>query len=48
MTDNTKRNFDVKLSFLNPNTQYKIQIFKDGKNTDKNAMDYKFETAELD
>ena len=48
MTDNTKRNFNVKLSFLNPNTRYKIQIFKDGKNTDKNAMDYKFETVELD
>ncbi len=48
MTDNTERNFDVKLSFLNPNTQYKIQIFKDGKNADKNAMDYKFETVELD
>ena len=48
MTDNNKRNFDVKLSFLNPNTRYKIQIFKDGKNADKNAMDYKFETVELD
>ena len=48
MTDNTKRNFKVKLSFLNPNTRYKIQIFKDGKNADKNAMDYKFETVELD
>jgi len=48
MTDNTKRNFNVKLSFLNPNTRYKIQIFKDGKNADKNAMDYKFETVELD
>jgi len=42
MTDWTARKFDIDLSFLGEG-KYEIQIFKDGINTDRNAMDYKFE-----
>jgi len=42
MTDWTARDFDIDLSFLSEG-KYDIQIFRDGINTDRNAMDYKFE-----
>lgn len=42
MTDWTARDFDIGLSFLGEG-KYDIQIFRDGINTDRNAMDYKFE-----
>jgi alpha-glucosidase len=42
MTDWTARDFDIDLSFLGEG-KHDIQIFKDGINTDRNAMDYKFE-----
>lgn len=42
MTDWTAREFDIDLFFLDEG-KYEIQIFKDGINTDRNAMDYKFE-----
>ena len=42
MTDWTARDFDIDLSFLGEG-KYDIQIFRDGINTDRNAMDYKFE-----
>jgi hypothetical protein len=35
------RDLDIALSFLNENTYYSVQIFKDGINADRNAMDYK-------
>ena len=41
MTDWEPRDFDINLSFLNKNTNYSVQIFKDGINADRNAMDYK-------
>jgi alpha-glucosidase len=41
MTDWEPRDFDINLSFLNKNTNYSVQIFKDGVNADRNAMDYK-------
>lgn len=44
MTDWTARDFDIDLSFLDEG-EYDIQIFKDGINTDRNAMDYKFERS---
>jgi alpha-glucosidase len=43
MTDWTARNFEVDLSFLDENANYNVQVYKDGVNTDRNAMDYKFE-----
>ena len=43
MTDWTARNFDVDLSFLDNDVNYNVQVYKDGINTDRNAMDYKFE-----
>ena len=42
MTDWTARKFHIDLSFLGEG-KYEMQIFKDGINTDRNAMDYKFE-----
>jgi alpha-glucosidase len=41
MTDWDSRDFGITLSFLNENTEYSVQIFKDGINADRNAMDYK-------
>jgi alpha-glucosidase len=41
MTDWDARNFDINLSFSD-DKKYEIQFFKDGINTDRNAMDYKF------
>ena len=41
MTDWKPRDFEIELSFLNDNTDYSVQIYKDGINTDRNAMDYK-------
>ena len=43
MTDWTARNFEIDLSFLDKNANYNVQVYKDGVNTDRNAMDYKFE-----
>ena len=43
MTDWEPRDFDINLSFLNKNTNYSVQIFKDGINADRNAMDYKLD-----
>ena len=48
MTDDTKRSFDVKLSFLEPDTPYQVQVYRDGINADKNAIDYSFEIKQLD
>lgn len=42
MTDWAARDFDIDLSFLGEG-KYDIQIFRDGINTDRNAMDYRFE-----
>lgn len=42
MTDWTAREFDLDLSFLGEG-EYDMQVFKDGVNTDRNAMDYKVE-----
>jgi len=42
MTDWAARDFDIDLSFLGEG-KYDIQIFRDGINTDRNAMDYKIE-----
>ena len=47
MTDWTAREFTIDLSFLEENFNYNVQIFKDGVNTDRNAMDYKFEKQNL-
>ena len=47
MTDWTARNFEIDLSFLDKNVNYNVQVFKDGVNTDRNAMDYKFEKMML-
>ncbi len=43
MTDWTDRNFEIDLSFLDDDVNYNVQVYKDGINTDRNAMDYKFE-----
>ena len=43
MTDWTARNFEIDLSFLDNDAIYNVQVYKDGINTDRNAMDYKFE-----
>ena len=43
MTDWTDRNFEIDLSFLDNDVNYNVQVYKDGINTDRNAMDYKFE-----
>tara|TARA_Y100000766_G_C18600238_1_gene456279 strand:- start:297 stop:683 length:387 start_codon:yes stop_codon:yes gene_type:complete len=47
MTDWKAREFNIDLSFLEENFNYDVQIFKDGVNTDRNAMDYKFEKRNL-
>ena len=47
MTDWTARNFEVDLSFLGNDVNYNVQVYKDGVNTDRNAMDYKFEKMTL-
>ena len=47
MTDWTARNFEIDLSFLDKNINYNVQVYKDGVNTDRNAMDYKFEKMML-
>jgi len=47
MTDWTARNFEVDLSFLDNDVNYNVQVYKDGINTDRNAMDYKFEKMTL-
>ena len=47
MTDWTARNFQVDLSFLDNDVNYNVQVYKDGINTDRNAMDYKFEKMTL-
>ena len=47
MTDWTARNFEVDLSFLDNDLNYKVQVYKDGINADRNAMDYKFEKMTL-
>jgi len=43
MTDWTPRRFEIDLSFLKDGIDYKVQIYKDGINADRNAMDYKLE-----
>ena len=43
MTDWTPREFEIDLSFLEGGTDYKVQIYKDGINTDRNAKDYKLQ-----
>ena len=43
MTDWEPRDFEIQLSFLNENTDYLVQIYKDGINADRNAMDYKID-----
>ena len=47
MTDWTDRNFEIDLSFLDNDVNYNVQVYKDGINTDRNAMDYKFEKMML-
>jgi alpha-glucosidase len=47
MTDWEPRDFDITLSFLNENTGYSVQIFKDGINADRNAMDYKVDQKSM-
>ena len=43
MTDWTPRSFEIDLSFLEEGINYKVQIYKDGINANRNALDYKFE-----
>ena len=43
MTDWSERNFQINLSFLDSKTDYDVQIYSDGINTDRNAMDYKIQ-----
>ncbi|UYQ91012.1 glycoside hydrolase family 97 protein [Chitinophaga horti] len=43
MTDWSERELDVKLDFL-PAGNYKVSVWKDGVNANKNAKDYKMET----
>lgn len=47
MTDWTPRVFTINLNFL-PEGKYKIVIWKDGINADRNAKDFKMETKEVD
>ena len=47
MTDWTARNFEIDLSFLDNDANYNVQVYKDGINADRNAMDYKFEKMTL-
>ena len=43
MTDWTPRKFEIDLYFLEKGIDYKAQIYKDGINADRNAMDYKIQ-----
>jgi alpha-glucosidase len=43
MTDWEPRDFNINLSFLDKNTDYSVQIYKDGINANRNAMDYKLD-----
>lgn len=45
MTDWTARNMTVNLNFL-PEGTYSVEIYKDGINADKAAVDYKYETVQ--
>lgn len=45
MTDWSERTLDVKLDFL-PAGNYKVSVWKDGINANKNAKDYKMETLQ--
>jgi len=47
MTDWTERTLDLKLDFL-PVGKYKMLIWEDGPNADKNAKDFKQKTLEVD
>lgn len=47
MTDWTPRELDVQLSFL-PDGKYKMQIWQDGINADRNAKDFKLLTLNVD
>ena len=43
MSNWTGRDVSVKTNFLEKNTKYKATIYKDGKNADLTATDYKIE-----
>ena len=43
MTDWTPRKFEIDLHFLEQGIDYKAQIYEDGINADRNAMDYKLQ-----
>jgi alpha-glucosidase len=43
MTDWNPREFQIDLSFLEDGIDYRAQIYKDGINADRNAMDYKLQ-----
>jgi alpha-glucosidase len=46
MTDWTARKLDIRLSFL-PVGSYKMLVWKDGINADRNAKDFKMETISV-
>ncbi|WP_207532118.1 glycoside hydrolase family 97 protein [Desertivirga arenae] len=46
MTDWTARNLELDLSFLG-NAKYKMDVWKDGINADRNAKDFKMESLEV-
>ena len=46
MTDWTARDLNIKLNFL-PAGKYKMYVWKDGINADRNAKDYKMETIDV-
>lgn len=46
MTDDTARNFDIKLDFLSPGP-HQMEVFKDGINAEMHAEDYKREFIEV-
>ena len=43
MTDWTPREFEIDLPFLEDGIDYRAQIYRDGINADRNAMDYKLQ-----
>ncbi len=47
MTDWTPRNFKIDLSFLEKGVDYNVEVFKDGVNTHRNALDYIYEKHNL-
>ena len=47
MTDWTPRDFKIDLSFLEEGAEYNVEVFRDGINTHRNALDYIYEKHNL-